>query len=419
MKKYYLAGICGISMSALAIILAEKGENVCGNDISKARTLPSNIKIVQKYEDAIKNCDVFVASSAINEKDKQIILAKKYNKKILSRGELLGEIASDYEKVVAVAGSHGKTTTTAMIYNILKVAGKNPTLHLGGILCEEKTNVVMGGKEFFVTEACEYHNNFLFLNPYLSVITNIEPEHLDFFKTFENQKKSFQQFEKNSKKVIKNDKNYTVSNILHDKNGNLQFDLNYKDEKIMNLHLQICEDVNTENCISAYLACKELGISDCYIKLGLESFKGVESRFEKVPSIYPCVTVVDYAHHPTEIQSTIQSAKRIFKDKTIIFVFQPHTYSRTKNLLKEFINLFKNENNLILFQTYPARESEEQGISAKQLTKILANPHIYYFDNVESLHQFLLSKLDTTYALIFIGAGDLPQKLKNKKYIKN
>ena len=185
-------------MSALAVFLKKEGNDVSGSDSNPENHIlyENGISVFNKANlKKIEECDVVTFSSAIKEDNEDLKYAKHLGKKILSRGELLGEISKKYKNVIAVAGSHGKTTTTALIYNVLKMAGKNPTLHLGGILKEENSNFVIGDKEYFVTEACEYCDNFLFLKPTISVVTNIEPEHLDYFKTFENIKKAFEKYD--------------------------------------------------------------------------------------------------------------------------------------------------------------------------------------------------------------------------------
>ena len=385
-------------------------------------SFPEINSVLFECESKFKNlfeCDIVVRSSAIKDDDVRVLLASIWGKQILSRGQMLGKISEKYEKTVAVAGSHGKTTTTAMIYNILKIAGKNPTLHLGGYQIVDGKNFELGGDEFFVTEACEYYDNFLYLKPFLSVVTNIEREHLDYFGNFENEKKSFEKFKSNSKFVIDKPFDVKAKNIRHDKNGRLCFSLYNGEKKLMNLHLHLCEDINTINCVYAYLTSKQLGISDCYIKMGLENFKGVATRFERKKCPFFDYVICDYAHHPTEIQKSITSAKKIFKNKTIVTVFQPHTYSRTKELLNQFLKVFESVSNLVIFKTFSAREKESDGITGKAFVDILQNKNknVKYFDNFSSLKEFLLnfSKKDTV--LVFLGAGDLPQILTKEKFI--
>ena len=400
-------------MRSLAVLVKLDGNDVVGSDIA-----PSDLEFLRQYgievfeksmPKEVEKADVVVVSSAIGEDNVDLMTARKFKRKIISRGELLGEIASKYEKVIAIAGAHGKTTTTALIYNILK--DRRPTLHLGGVLKEENTSLVCGGKEFFITEACEYHDNFLYLKPYVAVITNIEREHLDYFKTFENELLSFERFRKNSSFVIEGDGGYQIENIKHLK-GKLAFDICYKKKIVMSLKMNICEDVNATNALFAYRTCKLLDVSDEKIKVGLESFKGVKRRFESVKSKFFKNVIVDYAHHPTEIKNTIETSKAMFKK--VVFIFQPHTFSRTKELLKEFVDVFKDEENLVIFKTFPAREKENDGVSGRELANLL---HRRYFEDVELLMTYL--KLNySSFTPIFIGAGDLPRLLEEKKYIE-
>ena len=467
--KYYLIGICGISMSALAVFLKNEGHEVCGSDSNPENLILQENKIAvfkDKNLEKVKECDIVTYSSAIKEDNVDLKYAKLIHKKLLSRGELLGQISKEYNNVIAIAGSHGKTTTTALIYNILKVAKEEPTLHLGGMLKEEKSNFIIGKNKYFVTEACEYHDNFLFLKPTISVITNIEPEHLDYFKTFENQLQSFEKFRQNSCYVFEKDECYFGDNIFYDKNGKLCFDLflkeqkNYKyigsnekcikirkkfqkkSEKIAKIPIlkqiycnklslgfdyskhfikkfcvNICEEVNIDNIIMAYRVCKFLKVSDEIIFEGIEKFQGVKLRFEKVNCKSYKNVVLDYAHHPTEIEKTIDTAKKVFKNKEILFIFQPHTYSRTKLLLKDFIKVFRQVDNLILFKTYEAREKEVDGLSAYELKAYLETiKHVRYCEDLKSLYKKLKNFNNET-VLIFIGAGDLPNLLYKDNFI--
>ena len=425
MKSFYFLGIGGVSMSALAIFLKQKGFVVRGSDISRGvgTQILSDNDITVDFdinEDAIKNSDVVCVSSAIKKDDKRLKIAKSQKKKIITRGELLGEISKEYDKVIAIAGSHGKTTTTALIFHILKIANKNPTLHLGGYKIDDNKNFCIGGKEYFVTEACEYCDNFLHLRPYLSVITNIEPEHLDFFKSFNNQLLSFEKFKCQSENVIEENKDFEEKNISYDESGFLSFDL-FKSEKfVLHFDTKLLEEVNTKNIIFSYRACKFLNLSDEQIKNGVESFLGVKCRFEKVCCKRFKNVIFDYAHHPTEIKNSIESAKKIFGDKKLFVIFQPHTYSRTKFLFNEFFEVFKNVENPIFYKTYSAREKECDGMSAREFAKVLkkSNKHALYFDGFSSLNDFLQQIKDKkNCVLLFVGAGDLPQILNQNNFL--
>ena len=411
-------------MSTLAIFLKKSGCFVRGSDekVDRANELlkREGIKVdkgLNKRE--INKADVVVCSSAIKKDNSLYLFAKKKHKKILTRGQILGQISAGYKTVIAVAGSHGKTTTTALVYEILKLAGKNPTLHLGGYRIEDDQNFEIGDKDFFVTEACEYCDNFLNLYPQISVITNVEKEHLDYFKTFENQKRSFEKFKSQSKIVIDSFENVRVGRIRHDEKGGLKFKLFENEKEVIKVHMQICENVNTQNCIYAYLVAKKLGVSDGIIKLAFENFRGVRNRFEKKRCKHFENVVCDYAHHPTEIEKAIESAKTIFKTKRIITIFQPHTFSRTQALLPEFVKVFKKVETPLFFKTYSAREKEKDGMSARDLAAILKkqNKNVEYFDNFLQLKSYLLSSLKREDVLLFIGAGDLPNILHKNRFV--
>ena len=425
MKSFYFLGIGGVSMSALAVFMKEKGFAVRGSDITRGAGTKiweeNNIKVdLDINEDAIKNSDNICVSSAIKQEDKRLEIAKQQKKKIITRGELLGEVSKDYQKVIAVSGSHGKTTTTALIFHILKTSNKNPTLHLGGYMIDDNKNFCIGGKEYVVTEACEYCDNFLNLHPNLSIITNIEPEHLDFFKTFENELHSYQKFESQSAHVIKEDLNFQAKNVCHNKKGFLSFDLYDLKNFVLHFDTKLLEEINTKNIIFAYRACKFLGLSDSQIKSGVESFCGVKCRFERMCCKFFDNVICDYAHHPTEIKNSIESAGKIFCGKKLFVIFQPHTFSRTKLLFEEFFGVFKSVENPIFFKTYSAREKEEDGTSAREFAKILKkiNKNSLYFENFLSLNKFLMSinyKKDCV--LLFVGAGDLPEILHQNGFV--
>lgn len=410
-------------MSTLAIMLKKEGCNVRGSDERKGASIKllHQEKIVvdmKMNKREIRHADVIVFSSAIKQDNKQFVYAKKLKKKMLTRGQLLGQIAAGYEKVIAVAGSHGKTTTTAMIYEILRQNGDNPTLHLGGFRIEDGKNYELGDRKFFVTEACEYCDNFLNLYPQISVVTNIEKEHMDFFKTFERQLASFETFKRQSRFVIDGFDGVLVKKIRHDKDGSLLFKLYDKEKPIFSLHMKLCEEVNTQNVIYAYLVAKKLGISSAVIKVALEGFEGVKTRFEKMNCKDFDNVIFDYAHHPTEIAKAIQTAKKIYKGKNLLVIFQPHTFSRTKTLFKDFVTLFRKTQNVVLFKTYSAREKPREGVSAKELADALKQmgQNIFYCDSYRDLKN-VLSKFDRETVLLFVGAGDLQSILHKNRFV--
>lgn len=408
--KVFFIGICGISMSALAYLTKLEGDFVKGSDINFFNIPKCLDKISiykQPYIEGIDWADLIVCSSAIKD-NTELQMAKKLGKKVLTRGEWLGVLAKKYQKVIAVAGSHGKTTTTAMIYNILKVTGKNPTLHLGGNL-KGVGNVISGGKGYFVTEACEYYDNFLHLKPYMSVITNIEPEHLDYFKTFENEKKSFEKFKQNSKFVVEKSE-YSAKNIYINKDGKIAFNLFKNNQKIDRIKLKIGGKYNAKNALYAMTLCEKLGISHDLIKLGLESFEGVKKRCERVENNFNFLTFVDYAHHPKEILESAKYFKKIARKKCVA-IFQPHTYSRTQKFFDGFLSSLSLFDEIICFKTYSAREREDEGLNETDifngLLKIGKTAFVCY--DINEL-KIVLKRYEKGDLVVFLGAGDLPDK---------
>ena len=408
--KIFFIGICGISMSALACLLKEEGHEIKGSDLNcknKPKCL-GDIKVFsQQYLEGVKWADLIVCSSAVKENE-ETNFAKQLGKKIIPRGELLGKISSSYEKVIAVAGSHGKTTTTAMIFHTLFVAGKNPTLHLGGNL-KNIGNYYNGGKELFVTEACEYYDNFLFLNPYISVITNVEQEHLDYFKNFHNEKKSFQKFKNQS--CISIDKTFNkAKNIMINKEGKLSFSWYKKDQFIARVKMKIGEKVNAKNAMFCVEVCEQLGLTNSQIKLGLETFAGVEKRCEKKENAFAFTTYVDYAHHPKEIEESGKYFKSICKGRCVA-IFQPHTFSRTKNFYSDFIKTLSIFDEIICFKTFPAREKSTDGLNETDLALGLAKigKKALVCKTEKSLKK-IIKNYKKEDIIVFLGAGDLPDK---------
>ncbi len=414
MKRIYFIGISGASMRALALFAKHTGCVVKGYDRQGCSVLEEEGVTIEHDEnlESVEWADEIVYSSAFHESFSLISYAKSLNKPLKVRGQFLGEIAATYEKVIAVSGSHGKSSVTSMIYSILRVAGLYPSLHVGANLKESGRSFDISGKQFFVTEACEYHDNFLFLRPYLSIITNVEPEHLDYFKTFANEKKSFKKFKDNSEMVVEKTP-FTVKNLKIDEFGNLVFDVYEGEERYFNLHLSVGGKYNAENSLFAIEAARKLGINKCLIKLGLESYKGIEKRFERMECSAPVKAIVDYAHHPHEIESMFNSIKELKGKK--VALFQPHTYSRTASLMDDFVKVLSKFDEVILFKTYPAREEAQPEVEIELLKRIAAHKKSIMFYDLNALIERLNTYRDTILAIM--GAGDLPELLMEQKFI--
>lgn len=418
-KNIHFIGIGGISMSALAWFCVNLGMNVSGSDRAKSdittRLENAGVKIFSKHSTANihKNLDVVVFTSAISEKNCELLSAKKLCKYVIERADFLQIIASGYENVIAVSGTHGKTTTCGMISSVFMQAGLNPTLHVGGIINQINSNFLIGSQKYFITEACEYKQHLLKLKPTISVVLNTEPDHMECYKNFNHLKKCFVKFQKcakvsisNNNEKIKNHVNYLTSNILTNitlnENGCYSFTAINNNKKI-NVNLSVVGKHNIYNALCCISVCLECGIDVVNIEKGLENFKGIKRRFEIMGKLNKCNVIRDYAHHPTEITATINTLKEL--NKPYVIIFQPHTYSRTKKLESEFLQVFKDYKNIIIYKTYPARETKKMGLTAKQLCDKL--PNVLYVGTKIKLKQIISQLSEKNINLAFVGAGDI------------
>ena len=436
-KKLHFLGIGGISQSAIALIFKSLGYFVSGSDRTKSAIteklelggVPVCINGVSSY---IKDADIIVVSAAIHEDDKELQLAKSLNKKIISRAKMLGTLASKYGKVISVAGSHGKTTTTGMLAEIFIHAGLNPTVHVGGELDNISGNVHIGNKDYFITEACEYVDSFLELKSDISVILNIQPDHLDYFKTFDKIDKSFTKFASHTKKgglvvYLADDpcanKKYKTRNISYSINGNgiiearnikeyekgkYKFDCYFLGVKLIKIRLGVYGVHNVYNALASICVALEEGIDIGVIKEALYNFKGAKRRFEDYGYYKGARLIHDYAHHPTEIKATIALAKRITSGNLYV-VFQPHTFSRTKLLLDGFKSCFTGAKEVFVYKVYPAREREEDGINEKELARqlSLSGQKAFSFEDYIEMKNYIDQKLSKKDTLLVLGAGDI------------
>lgn len=438
-QTYHFIGICGASMSALAIWLKKTGHRVQGSDLCAGK----NSKVLESYgikvflghnKNNIAGCDVVVYSSAIKN-NSELNYAKKLGLVVLSRAQLLAMVAKHYKVVVAVSGAHGKTTTTALIYNCLKIAQKNPTLHLGGIIKGENSGLILGDKNYFITEACEYYNNFLTLSPTIGVVLNIEKEHLDFFGNYKNIKKSFQKFQNNCKIVVcknkitstnlqtiyfgSNTSDFFAKNIKN-KNGYYCFDCYKNNNFYYHFDLGVAGKHNVQNALAVVAVCDKLNINKQYIYQGLNNFAGIKRRCEILGN-KNVFLMHDYAHHPTEIKKAINMAKKQTK-KRLVVIFQPHTYSRTKTLLNQFKNVFCGLDDIVVVKTYSAREKFDKSGCAKTLYNAIKqnNTHAKYCATFDTCMRYAISKIKQDYAIVVLGAGNIDEMAENlSKYVDN
>ena len=341
----------------------------------------------------------------------------------------------NYRNSIAVAGTHGKTTTTSMISQILLTAACDPTITVGGILKAINGNLRVGKSSYFVAEACEYTNSFLHFYPKYSIILNVEAEHLDFFKDIQDVRNSFHHFASNTKPDgmilvngdIENCEELTAgltqevhtfglsehcefhpADISFNEKACATFTAMQDNTKLLTVTLNIPGMHNVCNALAAIALCLELGISKEAIAAGLLAFGGADRRFQYKGSFDGVTVIDDYAHHPTEIAATLTAAAN-YPHKRLILAFQPHTYSRTKAFLDDFARVLSAADVVVLADIYAAREKNTYGISSKDLLEKLKEngTECYYFPNFDEIEQFLSKKCMNGDLLITMGAGDI------------
>lgn len=426
--KVHFIGVGGIFMSSLARYCLKEGKQVSGSDIIESELTRSLVEEGVKFYKGhhsknVLDKDLVVYTSAIKEENEELLEALKTCPIVLKRSEFLGLIIKDYKKSVAISGSHGKTTTTAMIGRILLEAGLNPTVFLGGEE-ERLSNFLYGGKDFLVTEACEYKKNFLDLSPYLPLVLNIDNDHLESYNGMEDLEKCFSKFinggisivnadDKVCKKIskmttvffgIENPAVYTAREIVKNKDGKYSFNLYAYQIKKGRINLKIVGRHNIYNALASFAVADILGADFKHVKRALENFNGVKRRAEFLGKINGIEFYADYAHHPREITQTLIS---LANEKTLT-IFQPHTYSRTENLMEEFIASLINTNALVIYKTYPAREEyNKKGCATTLYNRIKERKkeNTFYCENIEELKKIITS---TKYKrVLFLGAGDI------------
>lgn len=428
-------------MSGLAKILLQENFKISGSD-AKPSPLTEQLKAMgacvfygQSAKNLSRDIAAVVYTAAIQKDNEELCEAKRLQIPLLSRAELLGQMMANYDVPVAVAGTHGKTTTTSMLSHILLSSGKKPTISVGGILKAIGGNVFVGESEIFVTEACEYTNSFLHFSPKIGVILNIDADHLDFFKDLADIRSSFRRFasllpadgalvingeipllEEITRdltcKVITfgltRESLYRAENISFDSLGNVSFDARKGEEALGRIALSVKGRHNACNALAALACAALLKIPFSSVQKGLRDFTGTDRRFEYKGRRNGFTIVDDYAHHPAEIRATLECAAN-YPRKELWCVFQPHTYTRTKTLFGDFIEALLAADHVILTDIYAARETDTLGVSSAKLWEALKEKgcDAYYIPDFKEVENFLLSRCQEGDLLITMGAGDV------------
>ena len=439
-KTIHMIGIGGISMSGIAEILLEKGAFITGSDMQESKTINIlknkgvNITIGENPE-LVKAADIVVYTAAISEDNSELKMAKELNKELYERAKFLGLMTKEYENVICISGTHGKSTTTGMISSCFLEANLNPTIQIGAFLPKINSNYYVGDNKYFIMEACEYVDSFLSFFPTDAIILNIDNDHLDYFGDIENIKKSFSKFAhllpNNGNLILNNDDENTMSiikpdvntitygidnnssvmakNIIFDAFGYPEFDIFYNGELFSHVHLNVLGKHNIYNALATICICIIHNLDKDAINKGLSSYKGVERRFELIGTYKDNIKVYDdYAHHPTEIKSTLNSVKNINCHQNYA-IFQSHTYSRTQEHLNEFADVLKDFDNIIIAPIYPARETNIWGVKEEQLVDLIKpyNNNVCYIDSFEKIVEYLKANLQDNDLVITIGAGPI------------
>lgn len=449
-RKVFILGIGGISLSAMAEIMLKKGHVVAGYDKTPShitkRLEANGIPIIydEKQLNKIKSSDVVIFSSAFDENSAGMKIARSSGVQILSRAEALELISLSFNKVIAVAGSHGKTTTTAITSTIFDLGGLDFIAHIGGEVVGYDSNLIYRGDEVFLTEACEYKRNFLYLAPNIGVILNMDLDHTDVYSSQEEITEAFIDFSNkiqsggvlivnldsvDAEKLLmctNKDKRIVTYSLKDEKadyfvndwacGEKLVFSLRNPINQTKQYFLNSFFEHNIYNAVASIIIAEEVGIKN--ISLGLESFKGVKRRFEHIGHINGADVFLDYAHHPTELKKVIVSTKQHTKGKVYV-IFQPHTYSRTKSFWGEFVKSLAEADSVVMYPIYPAREKALAGVTSKRMAEDLRrlNKICYYNESLEEIWTYLGYFVKKEDIVLVLGAGDIEkfrEVLENK-----
>lgn len=437
----HFIGIGGISMSGLAEILLKESFTITGSDaksseiVDNLMDMGARVNIGQCAENITDDIDLVVYTAAVHEDNPEFAACLSKKLPMLTRAQLLGQIMNNYKYSVAVSGTHGKTTTTSMLSQVFMEADVDPTISVGGILDSIGGNVRVGKSDYFVTEACEYTNSYHAFYPYISIILNVDADHLDFFSGIDEIIESFHTFATNlpdnGTLVVNGDMDclsrvtrdldcniltfgiadtnkYYATDIEADEKGHMNYTLIIDGTAHERVHLNIGGTHNVTNSLAVIAVADLLGIDRKYILAGLSCFGGAHRRFEYKGTLGNVTVIDDYAHHPTEIKATLTTAAHTPHNELWV-VFQPHTYTRTKALFEEFADALKGFDHVILVDIYAAREADTGLVHARDLANRITEygTDARYFSSFDAVENYLLKNCKKNDLLITMGAGDV------------
>lgn len=440
-KNYvHFIGIGGISMSGIASLLLNKGYKISGSDrslsdiVKKLKEDGAEIFIGQNKEN-ITNPDLVIYTDAILDDNEELIAARALGVPVVSRGVFLGALMRNYEKSIAVSGSHGKSTATSMISKILLNSTEDATILLGGELDEMDGNVHVGDDKYLITEACEYKGNIKYFFPQTVIVLNIDEDHLDYYKDLNNIVDTFKTYlsnqdensktilnlnEENNKLILDSvkgelityaqenyDADYVAHNIKFDEIGRPNFDLKMKSGAIEHFELGVIGRHNINNAMAAIISTFENGIDLETIKENLRTYSGLKRRMEIIGHVNDATIMTDYGHHPSEIEVTLDALKE-HTEGDLVCIWQPHTYSRTKALFDDFLNCFDSADEVIVTDIYAAREKFDPSIHSKDVVDALIEKGINakYLGTFEQARDYIYEIAKENDLIITTGCGN-------------
>lgn len=448
----HFIGIGGISMSGFAELLHTAGFTITGSDWHESKitkhleSLGIQVVYEQVAENITKDIDLVVYTAAVKSTNPEYARAEELGIPMMERARMVGQVMKNYHSAIAIAGTHGKTTTTSIASHIFLEADMDPTISVGGILPAINGNIRVGHSDNFITEACEYTNSFLQFFPTVGIILNIEEDHMDFFKDLADIRHSFRKFAEripadgtliinadidNYKEISDGlackvltysledkEADFTAANISYDDFGRGSFDAIVNGQNQAHYSLAVVGKHNISNTLACLALASLYGISNEHIQNALRAFHGTDRRFQLKGTKNGFTIIDDYAHHPTEIAATLTAAKN-YPHKSLWCVFQPHTYTRTRAFLKDFAKSLSMADHIILADIYAAREKDPGDISSRTLADELKKlgADVHYYPSFDEIEQFILKNLVDGDLLITMGAGnvvEIGENLLNK-----
>ena len=441
-KKIYMIGIGGISMSGIALILKHYGYDVSGTDavenpeVKKLRQSGIKVNIGHKKENITPDIDEVVYTGAISSDNVELIEARKLGIKTEERADFLGELTKHFKDTIGVSGTHGKTTTSSMVTSVFMEAKMDPSVQIGANLEVIGGNYRIGKSDYFIIEACEYRDSYLRFKQKSAIVTNIDNDHLDYFKSIENIESSFKEYvshlpsdgllvlnyddERTLKlkdytkaniltaSISNKNADYYASNITYDKNGNPRYDVYQKDTLIAHIELSVKGIHNVINSLECFALCKWYGINNNDIVNGIKNYKGASRRMEYKGKFNGANVYDDYGHHPTEIEATSNAMLKGNYNESYV-IFEGHTYSRVHEHLDSFINSLNKFDHIIVIDIYAAREKNIYNISARDIVNKLKenNKDAIYISDYNDIKEYLSKRVKENDLILTLGAGNV------------